>query len=155
MFKVVPFVRLSSSDIELLEFLLVEGIGEVKEEASGARESWPVLFPFSIHEHWVKRFLPELRVALFNELQRTLWSNVVGITCPIIFPMEHAIAESTRFFATLMAGMQADGTLRLVDAEPDMVQTASFADPQETNVTRIVRDAWNHSVWMPIQTVNA
>ena len=155
MFEIVPLVRLSSSDIELLEFLLVEGIGEVKEEASGARESWPVLFPFSIHEHWVERFLPELRVALFDELQRTLWSNVVGITCPIVFSMEHAIAESTRFFATLMAGMQADGTLRLVDAEPDMVQTASFADPQETNVARVIGCAWIQSIWMPVQTVNA
>ena len=155
MFKVVPFVRLVSGDVELAKLLLVEGVGKVEEEASGSRESWPMLFPFSIHENWIECFIPNLRVALFDELQRTLWSNVVGITCPIVFSMEHAIAESTRFFATLMAGMQADGTLRLVDAEPDMVQTASFADPQETNVTRIVRDAWNHSVWMPIQTVNA
>ena len=105
MFKVVPFVRLSSSDIELVEFLLVEGVGEVEEEACGTCESWPMLFPFPIHEDWIKSFLPKLRVALFDELQRTLWSNVVGTTCPIVFSMEHAIAESTRFFATLMAGM--------------------------------------------------
>ena len=111
MFKVVPFVRLISGDVELAKLLLVEGVGKVEEEASGAREGWPMLFPFSIHENWIKRFFPNLRVALFNELQRTLWSNVVGITCPIVFSMEHAITESTRFFATLMAGLEANGTL--------------------------------------------
>ena len=89
-----------------------------------------MLFPFPVHIVWgFERSLPNPWVALFDELQRTLRSNVVGITCSIAFSMESAFTESAKLLSTLMAGVQADNIFGSGGTEMDMFQMTSCADP--------------------------